>query len=191
MSDLSNKTDKEIQNLLDEYGIKHGPIVGSTRGLYEKKLRDAMAKGSPKASSDKTYYREEEEEVEYIEYHPPPVRNEGFSDVVRRTRIVEDAPEEEEEEVQYEEPIINRTQASSYQSMSYSKPPPLRTPQPQLRTPLQRTTTQQRPVQEAAPSGGVPGWLRVLVFVLIAVFLYYVYSTMETPEENPFNRIEA
>lgn len=78
----------------------------------------------------------------------------------------------------YEEPIINRTQASAYQNLSYSKPPPLK-------------ATHQKPVHEAPKSGGVPGWLRVLVFVLIAVFLYYVYSTMETPKENPFNGIEA
>lgn len=28
MSSLSGKSDKEISQLLDEYGIKHGPIVG-------------------------------------------------------------------------------------------------------------------------------------------------------------------
>lgn len=71
MSDLSAKSAEEIRDLLDEYGIKHGPVVGTTRSLYEKKLREAMAKGSPKQSPDKTYYREEEEEVTYIQYHPP------------------------------------------------------------------------------------------------------------------------
>ena len=110
MSALSSKTEQEISELLDEYGIKHGPVVGkwlrftdwtnvirtfptpvqssqvpncssvsfcvvfcpslftvwpftcsgSTRSLYEKKLREAMAKGKrAKPASDKTYYREE------------------------------------------------------------------------------------------------------------------------------------
>ena len=33
--------------------------LGSTRKLYEKKLNEAMAKGSSQPSPDKTYYREE------------------------------------------------------------------------------------------------------------------------------------
>ncbi|KAM9474791.1 uncharacterized protein Hap1MRO34_010781 isoform 2-T3 [Clarias gariepinus] len=41
---LSRKSDQEIVWMLDDYGIKHGPVVGSTRLLYEKKLRDVMAK---------------------------------------------------------------------------------------------------------------------------------------------------
>lgn len=73
-------------------------------------------------------------------------------------------------------PIINRSQAS-YQNVSYSKPPTLK-------------TSQRKPIREEPKAGGVPGWLRVLVFVVIAVFLYYVYSSMETQEENPFNQIE-
>lgn len=111
MSMLSSKTAQEISELLDEYGIKHGPVVGkklglfilwavcqyctskveiqpsppsvssslflilflmcellssvlpdSTRSLYEKKLKEAMAKDRTprnRPSSDKTYYREE------------------------------------------------------------------------------------------------------------------------------------
>ncbi|KAF5903507.1 lamina-associated polypeptide 2, isoforms beta/gamma-like [Clarias magur] len=61
MSSLSSKTSEELCKLLDEYGINHGPIVDSTRKLYEKKLTEAMSK-RPKASPDKTYYREEQQE---------------------------------------------------------------------------------------------------------------------------------
>uniref|UniRef100_A0A3B5L6T8 LEM domain-containing protein n=1 Tax=Xiphophorus couchianus TaxID=32473 RepID=A0A3B5L6T8_9TELE len=60
MASLDNKSPQEISDLLDEYGIKHGPVVGTTRNLYVKKLKEAMAKGKKaKPSSDKTYYREE------------------------------------------------------------------------------------------------------------------------------------
>lgn len=172
MADLSSKSAQEISDLLDEYGIKHGPIVGTTRSLYEKKLREAMAKGTPKQSSDKTYYREEEEEVTYIHYHPP-VRNEGFGDVVQRSRNFDYSDEIDHH---FEEPIIDRSRAS-YQNVSYTKPP------------IQKNS-QRKPITQDPKSGGVPGWLRVLVFVFIAVFLYYVYSSMETQEENPFNQIE-
>ncbi|XP_040009007.1 emerin (Emery-Dreifuss muscular dystrophy) isoform X1 [Xiphias gladius] len=57
---LSERSVEEISKLLAEYGIKHGPIVDSTRKLYEKKLEQAMENAPVKASSDKTYYREED-----------------------------------------------------------------------------------------------------------------------------------
>ncbi|CAI5678711.1 emerin (Emery-Dreifuss muscular dystrophy) isoform X4 [Oreochromis niloticus] len=47
---------------------------GSTRHLYESKLGKAMEQASVKTSSDKTYYREEEEEVTYITYHSAATR---------------------------------------------------------------------------------------------------------------------
>ncbi|XP_014891402.1 lamina-associated polypeptide 2, isoforms beta/delta/epsilon/gamma-like [Poecilia latipinna] len=56
---LSDKTDAQLSDLLTDYGIKHGPVVNSTRSLYEKKLEEALAK-------DRTFYREEEEEITYI-----------------------------------------------------------------------------------------------------------------------------
>uniref|UniRef100_A0A3B4A371 LEM domain-containing protein n=1 Tax=Periophthalmus magnuspinnatus TaxID=409849 RepID=A0A3B4A371_9GOBI len=70
MANLSEKTADELRALLDEYGIKHGPIVESTRSLYEKKLREAMAKVK-KSSSDKTYYREEDYVDEYVTFFFP------------------------------------------------------------------------------------------------------------------------
>ncbi|XP_034028111.1 emerin-like isoform X1 [Thalassophryne amazonica] len=87
MSSLRSKSADELAELLDEYGIKHGPVVDSTRGLYEKKLKEAMAKGKPqRPSPDRTYYREEEEEVTYV--HRTPVRNESSADseLYRRPR---------------------------------------------------------------------------------------------------------
>uniref|UniRef100_A0A3Q3K645 LEM domain-containing protein n=1 Tax=Monopterus albus TaxID=43700 RepID=A0A3Q3K645_MONAL len=66
MSSLSSKSVQEISDLLDEYGIKHGPIVDTTRVLYEKKIKEAMAKGKrAKPSPDKTIYREEED-ITYV-----------------------------------------------------------------------------------------------------------------------------
>ncbi|XP_034027367.1 emerin [Thalassophryne amazonica] len=78
----SDKTDDELSQLLTEYDINHGPIVGSTRKLYEKKLEEAMEKAGPKASSDKTYYREEEEEITYITYHTP-LKHEAYGDMLK------------------------------------------------------------------------------------------------------------
>ncbi|MCI4380445.1 hypothetical protein PGIGA_G00240190 [Pangasianodon gigas] len=58
---LSSKSDQEISWMLDDYGIKHGPVVGSTRSLYEKKLRDVMAKERKvRGASERAVYREQQ-----------------------------------------------------------------------------------------------------------------------------------
>nr|XP_040049880.1 emerin (Emery-Dreifuss muscular dystrophy) isoform X2 [Gasterosteus aculeatus aculeatus] len=101
---LSEKSNSEISKLLGEYGIKHGPVVDSTRNLYEKKLEVAMEKAAVVPSPDKTFYREEEE-ITYITYHSP-VRQE--SDMLKRRGNIE--PDEDEESGQEtESPVANRT----------------------------------------------------------------------------------
>ncbi|XP_035760042.1 emerin-like [Neolamprologus brichardi] len=109
MSSLSDKSAQEISDLLDEYGIKHGPVVESTRNLYEKKLKEAMAKGKrAKPSPDKTYYREEEEEVTYVYRTPNKTEGSGDRGVYPRAR-----PEWNERDYQHE---------TSYSGYSKSKP---------------------------------------------------------------------
>ncbi|XP_051947772.1 emerin (Emery-Dreifuss muscular dystrophy) [Xyrauchen texanus] len=186
MSSLSDKSDKEITQLLDEYGIKHGPIVDSTRKLYEKKLKDAMSKNTKPSSSDKTYYREEQEEVEYVTYHQQATRHDGFGDVIRRSKFAEpdfSLDTRRSQVTSYrddvdttDEPIISQTR-TTYQSSSH---------------PLQSVpkSSQHGASPETNKSGGVPGWLRVLVFVTIVILLYYVYSYMEPAEESPFKKIQ-
>ncbi|KAG9269595.1 emerin [Astyanax mexicanus] len=189
MSSLSTKSAAELSKLLDEYRIKHGPIVDTTRKLYEKKLTEAMAKGTKPPSSDKTYYREEQEEIEYVTYHSPlnmashnvsrqitPYSVFGFCRT-RRSRIAEDDIDNADE------PIISRTQTT------YQSAPRFRPAYPSKSS--QQDTSSVPAKSEASKSGGVPGWLRVLVFVVIAVFLYFVYSNMESAEQSPFGKIDS
>ncbi|XP_034393214.1 lamina-associated polypeptide 2, isoforms beta/delta/epsilon/gamma [Cyclopterus lumpus] len=104
---LSERSDEEISQLLAEYAIRHGPIVDSTRKLYEKKLEVAMASAPVAPLSDKTYYREEAEEMTYITYHSA-VRQDY--DMLKRRGNME--PDEDEESDQEPEPPVqmaNRT----------------------------------------------------------------------------------
>lgn len=191
MSTFSGKSDKEISQLLDEYGIKHGPIVESTRKLYEKKLKEAMAKNTKPTSSDRTYYREEQEEVEYVTYHQPPqlTRHDGFGDVTRRTKVTDadfardmrrskltDYRDDDDDVDHINESYISPTR-TTYQSSSR--------PGPSVSKSIQRGAS-----PETSKRGGVPLWLRVLVFLIVAVFLYYVYTCMESAEEAPIKTIQ-
>ncbi|XP_073794579.1 emerin (Emery-Dreifuss muscular dystrophy) isoform X3 [Danio rerio] len=76
------------------------------------------------------------------------------------------------EDVDYTNEPVTRQSHSAYQSSS--RPP------------------SSKPVQsaESTKSAGVPAWLRILVFLIIAAFLYYVYTSMEPAEETPFKTIQ-
>ncbi|KAJ8370121.1 hypothetical protein SKAU_G00101490 [Synaphobranchus kaupii] len=200
MTALGIKSAEEISDLLNEYGIKHGPIVDSTRGLYEKKLREAMAKDTPvkpsvKPSSDKTYYREEREEITYV-HRRVPLRSEAFIDGGRSYTSTANYREPEDESgdhgrsytstANYREPEDESgDQPSMYRSevphryVSQSKPPPLRSASAATR-------------KESSSTSGrlIPLWLQFLVFLVVAAFLYYVFTSMEIPENNPFERVE-
>ncbi|XP_029013468.1 emerin (Emery-Dreifuss muscular dystrophy) [Betta splendens] len=124
---LSKKSNDDILKLLDEHGIKHGPVVDSTRKQYEKKLEKVVEKSSVKASSDKTYYREEEE-TSYVTYRSP-FGEEGFVDtVIRRGISTRDEDKELDQHtnaskstIQFTSKTVNHSVQQS--SLQYNKPP--------------------------------------------------------------------
>lgn len=193
MDDLSEKSADELRELLDEYGIKHGPIVDTTRRLYEKKLREAMAKAK-KPSSDKTYYREEvEEEVTYVTRTP--ARGVlGDSGAYMRSR-----PEWTEREYAHEASNSNysrsppdfRREDYSHEPFKYSTPTSYRSSYLSS-TPLTSKDIQSpsAPPSSASPksSGLVPPWFQGVFFIVVLIFLYIVFSSMETNE--PIKGIE-
>ncbi|KAM4609705.1 emerin (Emery-Dreifuss muscular dystrophy) [Polymixia lowei] len=158
---LSDKSDQEISELLTEYGIKHGPIVGSTRRLYENKLKDAMGNSKSKPVSDKTYYREEEEEVTYVTYHNS-VRHEAYGDMLKQRGSFE--PVKDKEQDHNTEPPIQSTRAANHSTVRSSKP-----------------------IEKS--KGGMSTLMRLLLLVLVAAFLYFVYRCMEENAANPFGHI--
>ncbi|KAK6308576.1 hypothetical protein J4Q44_G00218470 [Coregonus suidteri] len=192
MATLGNKSDQEIRELLDEYGIKHGPIVNTTRALYEKKLREAMAKNNvTKPSPDKTFYREEQEEVTYVTYRTP-VMSAGPSgdgkpymrsrpeyserDFVDDKLYSRSRPEYSSRRQYVDEPHVYNTPSSS----SYSKP-----------TPVVKSGGGVVEEEKTESSGRlIPLWIQFLVFLIVAGFLYFIFINMESAESSPFNRIQ-
>ncbi|XP_073675794.1 uncharacterized protein [Garra rufa] len=152
MAMLSGKSNEEIRWMLDEYGIKHGPVVDSTRNLYEKKLREAMAKHRrTKPQSDRTFYREEEE-VTYVQHRRP----QQYDDVSNRTWS-------DYRETDYMDgPPIYRTQAV-YSNASQARNLPEKTP-------------------ANCSTRLVPIWLQILVFLIVSGLLYLVFVNMEPAE---------
>lgn len=194
MANLSAKSPEELSKMLDEYGIKHGPIVDSTRSLYEKKLREAMAKAK-KSSSDKTYYREEvEEEVTYVTRTP--VREMLAGDSFHRGTYMRSRPERNEKEYQQDVSISNYSRSPpdfremDYVNKTYNYSTPISYKSSYLSsTPVtSRDTTRPAPPSASNSSGLVPSWFQVVFFLVVLIFLYIVFSSMETNE--PIKGIE-
>ncbi|XP_018934083.1 emerin-like isoform X2 [Cyprinus carpio] len=157
MSMLSSKSNEEIKWMLDDYGIKHGPVVDSTRVLYEKKLREAMSKHRrTQAQSNRTYYREEED-ITYVQHHRPQL----YDDVSNRTWS-------DYRGMDYtDEPSIYRTQAP-YRNISQARNLP---PEPHIQKTPEKSSTHL-----------VPVWLQILVFLIVSGLLYLVFMNMESAE---------
>ncbi|XP_029995324.1 emerin isoform X2 [Sphaeramia orbicularis] len=191
MSSLSSKSAQEISELLDEYGIKHGPVVDSTRSLYEKKLKEAMAKGKrpAKAASDKTYYREEEEEVTYLTRTPFQVRSSTSGDSGSYLRSRPEWTEREyEAETSYSDYLRSKPE---YRGRDFvDEPYTYRTSSPYTSSYLKSTPMKPAEDPPKAPKSSrlVPAWVQFLFFLIVMVFLYLVFSNIETNE--PMKGIE-
>nr|XP_046220142.1 emerin-like isoform X2 [Oncorhynchus gorbuscha] len=208
MAALRNKSDQEIKELLDEYGIKHGPVVDTTRPLYEKKLTEAMVKAKvtvTKPSPDRTFYREDQEEVTYVTYQTP-VRSEGPSGDGKpymRSRPeyserVDDKPysrPEYSERHRVDDKLYSRSRPEYSSGRPYIDEPHV------YNTPSSSSYSKPTPVvksgggvvkKENTTSSGrlIPLWVQFLVFLVLAGLLYFIFTNMESAESSPFNRIQ-
>lgn len=182
MSSLSSKSAQEISDLLDEYGIKHGPVVDSTRSLYERKLKEAMAKGKrAKPSNDKTYYREEEEEVTYV--YRTPVRSDFSGD---SGSYIRSRPEWTEREFEHEPTYTSYSRPKpEYRGRDFVDEPHMYdTPSTYRNTYLKSTPIKSGEDAPKAPKSSrlIPLWVQFVLFLAFTVFLYIVFSSMETNE---------
>lgn len=179
---MSSKSAQEISELLDEYGIKHGPVVDSTRSLYEKKLKEAMTKGKrpAKAATDKTYYREEEEEVTYLTRTPVRSCTSGDSGSYMRSR-----PEWTEREYEAETSYNYLRSKPEYRGRDFvDESYVYRTSSPYTNSYLKSTPMKPAEDPPKAPKSSrlIPAWVQFLFFLIVVVFLYLVFSDMETNE---------
>ncbi|XP_020487894.2 lamina-associated polypeptide 2, isoforms beta/delta/epsilon/gamma [Labrus bergylta] len=180
MSSLSSKSAQELTDLLDGYGIKHGPVVDSTRSLYERKLKEVMAKGKRvKPSSDQTYYREEEEEVTYV--YRTPVKSDGSGDSrsYLRSRPEWTAGEHETSYSSYP-----RSQPEYRGRSDANEPYMYDTPSTYRSSYLKATPPKVVPEAPQTPKSSrlIPLWVQFVFFLAVAVFLYIVFSSMEMNE---------
>ncbi|XP_021433207.2 lamina-associated polypeptide 2 isoform X2 [Oncorhynchus mykiss] len=132
--DVTELTSEGLKDELLKYGINVGPIVASTRKLYERRLQKLLDQGPPETvalpvvitqvdsnhngNSDSDRYSDKEEEVTTEPEPVPvpvverPVRSRGKTPVTTRTRSSQHnriyAPEEDDDDdLEEEHPVLN------------------------------------------------------------------------------------
>ncbi|XP_058424586.1 thymopoietin isoform X4 [Diceros bicornis minor] len=260
--DVTELTNEDLLEQLVRYGVNPGPIVGTTRKLYEKKLLKLREQGTESRSStplptisssaenarqngsndsDRYSDNEEDSKIELklekreplkgraktpvtlkqrrVEHNQVVNRVTGnfkhaapilpiteFSDIPRRTPkkpLTRAEVGEKTEERRVERDILKEMfpfEASTPTGISASCRRPIKgaAGRPlELRDFRMEESFSSKYVPKYVPSADVksektkkgrsiPMWIKILLFVVVATFLFLVYQAMETNQVNPF-----
>jgi hypothetical protein len=193
--DITQLTNKELKAKLQDLGIATGPIVDSTRKIYEKKLEKLIAKGSDVAySTDEDGEAEEpvqEENEETEDQVAEPVRRSNRTRKTESKSVVEDKFSDDEDDL----PVVKNT--SSRRRSARIQKSKNKTPEPEVETieeEQQEETVEEEPVAEVKTEEVVVETVKepncvsklytalcnnfhtILFFVLLFVAGYLVYQ---------------
>ncbi|XP_075605415.1 thymopoietin isoform X6 [Balearica regulorum gibbericeps] len=229
--DITEMSNEDLQEQLVKYGLNPGPIVATTRKLYEKKLlklmeQDPELKGPvplPAISSaaenagqngnnDSDQYSDNEEDPKTelrLEKREPLKARTKTPVALKQRRIVEH--NQVLERTHTEERRVERDILKEMFPYEVSTPTGISA---SCRKPIKGAAS--RPIEHSdfrleesfskyAPKYGtstdiksekpptkkersVPLWIKILLFVVVSVFLFLVYQSMETNQGNPFSK---
>ncbi|XP_034629284.1 thymopoietin isoform X10 [Trachemys scripta elegans] len=267
--DVTEISNEDLQEQLVKYGVTPGPILATTRKIYEKKLQKLKEQGPELGSStllptvsssaentrqngnnDSDQYSDNEEDpkVEFRLEKREPLKAKTKTPVTLKQRRV----------VEHNQQVVNRVpgnfkHAAPTLSISEFSDLPRRTPKKPLMTAevVEKTLAEERrverdilkemfPYEVSTPTGisascrrpikgaagrpielsdfrmeesfsskyvpkyvpladdkpekpvtkkrSIPMWIKILLFVVVSVFLFVVYQSMETNQGNPFSK---
>ncbi|XP_051498692.1 thymopoietin isoform X4 [Apus apus] len=229
--DITEMSNEDLQEQLVKYGINPGPIVATTRKLYEKKLLKLMEQGPelkapvplPAISStaentrqngnnDSDQYSDNEEDLKTelrLEKREPLKARTKTPVALKQRRVVEH--NQVLEKTSTEEERVERDILKEMFPYEVSTPTGISA---SCRRPIKGAAS--RPIEHsdfimdesfskyAAKYGtstdmklekpptkkerSIPLWIKILLFVVVSVFLFLVYQSMETNQGNPFTK---
>ncbi|XP_003783382.1 thymopoietin isoform X3 [Otolemur garnettii] len=223
--DVTELTNEDLLDQLVKYGVNPGPIVGTTRKLYEKKLLKLREQGTESRSStplptisssaentrqngsndsDRYSDNEEDSKIELKLEKREPLKGRAKTPVTLKQRRVEhNQVGEKTEERRVERDILKEMfpyEASTPTGISASCRRPIKgaAGRPlELSDFRMEESYSSKYVPKYVPLADVksektkkgrsiPMWIKILLFVVVAVFLFLVYQAMETNQGNPF-----
>ncbi|XP_008143009.1 thymopoietin isoform X6 [Eptesicus fuscus] len=224
--DVTELTNEDLLDQLVKYGVNPGPIVGTTRKLYEKKLLKLREQGTDSRSStplptisssaentrqngsndsDRYSDNEEDSKIELKLEKREPLKGRAKTPVILKQRRVEhNQVGEKTEERRLERDILKEMfpfEASTPTGISASCRRPIKGA---AGRPLEFSDFRMEesfsskyipkyiPLADVKPEKtkkghSIPMWIKILLFVVVAVFLFLVYQAMETNQVNPFS----
>ncbi|KAF6340645.1 thymopoietin [Rhinolophus ferrumequinum] len=222
--DVTELTNEDLLDQLVKYGVNPGPIVGTTRKLYEKKLLKLREQGTESRSStplptisssaentrqngsndsDRYSDNEEDSKIELKLEKREPLKGRAKTPVTLKQRRVEQNQVGEKEERRIERDILKEMfpfEASTPTGISASCRRPIKGA---AGRPLEfsdfrmEESFSSKYIPKYVPLADVksektkkgrfiPMWIKILLFVVMAIFLFLVYQAMETNQRNPF-----
>ncbi|XP_041521260.1 thymopoietin isoform X4 [Microtus oregoni] len=224
--DVTELSNEDLLDQLVRYGVNPGPIVGTTRKLYEKKLLKLREQGAESRSStplptvsssaensrqngsndsDRYSDNEEDSKIELKLEKREPLKGRAKTPVTLKQRRTEhNQVVEKTEERRVERDILKEMfpyEASTPTGISASCRRPIKGA---AGRPLELSdfrmeesfTSKYVPKyvpladvksEKTKKGRSIPMWIKVLLFVVVAVFLFLVYQAMETNQGNPFS----
>ncbi|XP_054136487.1 thymopoietin isoform X4 [Melozone crissalis] len=227
--DITEMSNEDLQEQLMKYGVNPGPIVATTRKLYEKKLLKLMEQGPDlkapmplpaisttentrqNGNNDSDQYSDNEEDPKTelrLEKREPLKARTKTPVALKQKRVVEhnQVLERTTEERRVERDILKELfpyEVSTPTGISASCRRPIKGA---ASRPLEHsdfileesyskyaqkygtstdTKPEKPPIKKERP---VALWIKVLLFVIVSVFMFLVYQSMETNQGNPFSK---
>ncbi|XP_041265689.1 thymopoietin isoform X7 [Onychostruthus taczanowskii] len=227
--DVTEMSNEDLQEQLMKYGVNPGPIVATTRKLYEKKLLKLMEQGPDlkapvplpaisttentrqNGNNDSDQYSDNEEDPKTelrLEKREPLKARTKTPVALKQKRVIEhnQVLERTTEERRVERDILKELfpyEVSTPTGISASCRRPIKGA---ASRPLEHSDfileesyskyaqkygtstdikSEKPPIKKERP---VPLWIKVLLFVIVSVFMFLVYQSMETNQGNPFSK---
>uniref|UniRef100_A0A3Q2NWZ5 LEM domain containing 1 n=1 Tax=Fundulus heteroclitus TaxID=8078 RepID=A0A3Q2NWZ5_FUNHE len=184
--DPSALTDKDLKDLLLKHGVKAGPIVASTRAVYEKKLRKLLQSGGKEElneAENAVLYSDSDEEEEgdenKEEQEEPEGEQEQTAEALKLNQQRCNKPPQEPENDILKEifPDTNATPTGIYATprrpIKGAAQRPIQYAYP--KTPVSPTTLERREVERRL----VPIYIQILVFFTVVYVLYVISVIVE------------
>nr|XP_056702119.1 thymopoietin isoform X7 [Euleptes europaea] len=229
--DVTELGNEELKEQLMGYGVNPGPIVATTRKLYEKKLlklkeqtqelrsliptptvSSSAENNKQNGNNDSDQYSDNEEDPKIelqLEKREPLKGKTKIPVTLKQRRLVEHNQLMEKnltEERRLERDILKEMfpyEASTPTGISASCRRPIKGAAGRPMEPgdfrLEETYSSKyipkygasadvKAEQPTVKKRSIPMWIKILLFVIVSVFLFLVYQSMETNQGNPFSQ---
>ncbi|XP_067913572.1 lamina-associated polypeptide 2, isoforms beta/delta/epsilon/gamma-like [Heterodontus francisci] len=212
--DVTQMSNEELKEQLMKHGVTPGPIVATTRMIYEKKLLKLMGQGpavpplKQNGTGDVDQYSDSEEEDDF----PPEGSTHSIIDSSYQRQNTTKITATTASSTNKSEPIQPKEMGDVLTQMFPDE----------MNSPSGINATRRRPIKGAAgrpiqykfddlltraterhnykgrstylvtkenkPSQRlVPVWLQIVLFIIVVLILFLVYQAMESNQENPFS----